>query len=155
MQWFPVQTRRFPLGKHRIPLGIRGYRSGLPVRKFFFIFWVPKQSNIWTCSILEWCMSSLLSYHIFSFFISKYFENFKFRRNFLKFTAGMGYRLVAVSGKFGGNRRLPTGKVNPGEATGQDGAWWWRARGGGGPGPGLVSLSCRVWDSDHHMSVIP
>ena len=30
----------------------------------------------------------------------------------------MGYRLVAVSGKFGGNRRLPTGKVNPGrEAT--------------------------------------
>ena len=26
----------------------------------------------------------------------------------------MGYRLVAVSGKFGGNRRLPTGKVNPG-----------------------------------------
>ena len=25
----------------------------------------------------------------------------------------MGYRLVAVSGKFGGNRRLPTGKVNP------------------------------------------
>ena len=60
----------------------------------------------------------LLSYHIFSFFISKFFENFKFRRNFLKFTAGMGYRLVAVSGKFGGNRRLPTGKVNPGrEAT--------------------------------------
>jgi len=58
-------------------------------------------------------MSSLLSYHIFSFFISKFFENFKFRRNFLKFTAGMGYRLVAVSGKFGGNRRLPTGKVNP------------------------------------------
>ena len=58
-------------------------------------------------------MSSLLSYHIFSFFISKFFENFKFRRNFLKFTAGMSYRLVAVSGKFGGNRRLPTGKVNP------------------------------------------
>ena len=57
-------------------------------------------------------MSSLLSYHIFSFFISKFFENFKFRRNFLKFTAGMNYRLVAVSGKFGGNRRLPTGKVN-------------------------------------------
>ena len=26
----------------------------------------------------------------------------------------MNYRLVAVSGKFGGNRRLPTGKVNPG-----------------------------------------
>ena len=26
----------------------------------------------------------------------------------------MGCRLVAVSGKFGGNRRLPTGKVNPG-----------------------------------------
>lgn len=25
----------------------------------------------------------------------------------------MGYRLVAVSGKFGGNRRLPTDKVNP------------------------------------------
>src|SRR6185437_10999653 len=59
-------------------------------------------------------MSSLLSYHIFTFFISKFFENFKFRRNFLKFTAGMGYRLVAVSEKFGGNRRLPTGKVNPG-----------------------------------------
>ena len=57
-------------------------------------------------------MSSLLSYHIFSFFISNFFENFKFRRNFLKFTAGIGYRLVAVSGKFGGNRRLPTGKVN-------------------------------------------
>ena len=58
-------------------------------------------------------MASLLSYHIFTFFISKFFENFKFRRNFLKFTAGMGYRLVAVSEKFGGNRRLPTGKVNP------------------------------------------
>ena len=57
-------------------------------------------------------MSSLLSYHIFSFFISKFFENFKFRRNFLKFTAGMGYRLVAVSGNFAGNQRLPTGKVN-------------------------------------------
>ena len=26
----------------------------------------------------------------------------------------MSYRLVVVSGKFGGNRRLPTGKVNPG-----------------------------------------
>ena len=25
----------------------------------------------------------------------------------------MGYRLVAVSGKFGGNRQLPTDKVNP------------------------------------------
>ena len=57
-------------------------------------------------------MSSLLSYHIFSFFISNFFENFKFRRNFLKFTAGMGYRLVAVSGNFAGNQRLPTGKVN-------------------------------------------
>ena len=112
MQWFPVQTRRFPLGKRRIPLGIRGYRSGLPVRKFFLFFWVPKQSNIWTCSILEWCMSSLLSYHIFSFFISNIFENFKFGRNFSKFTAGMGCRLVAVSVKIGGNRRLPIGKEN-------------------------------------------
>jgi len=57
-------------------------------------------------------MSSLLSYHIFSFFISNIFENFKFGRNFSKFTAGMGCRLVAVSVKIGGNRRLPIGKEN-------------------------------------------
>jgi len=57
-------------------------------------------------------MSSLLSYHIFSFFISNIFENFKFGRNFLKFTAGMGCRLIAVSVKIGGNRRLPIGKEN-------------------------------------------
>ena len=68
-------------------------------------------------------MSCLLYYQIVFFFISNFFKNFKFGRNILKFTAGMGYRLVAVSGKFGGNRRLPTGKVNPGEATGQNGAW--------------------------------
>src|SRR6185312_4497624 len=59
-------------------------------------------------------MSSLLSYHIFSFFISNIFENFKFGRNFSKFTAGMGCRLVAVSVKIGGNRRLPIGKENTG-----------------------------------------
>ena len=57
-------------------------------------------------------MSSLLSYHIFSFFISNIFENFKFGRNFSKFTADMGCRLVAVSVKIGGNRRLPIGKEN-------------------------------------------
>ena len=56
----------------------------------------------------------LLSYHIFSFFISKFFENFKFRRNFSKFTAGMGCRLIAVSVKIAGNRRLPIGKENTG-----------------------------------------
>jgi len=59
-------------------------------------------------------MSSLLSYHIFSFFISNIFENFKFGRNFSKFTAGMGCRLVAVSVKIGGNRRLSIGKENTG-----------------------------------------
>ena len=59
-------------------------------------------------------MSSLLSYHIFSFFISNIFENFKFGRNFSKFTAGMDCRLVAVSVKIGGNRRLPIGKENTG-----------------------------------------
>jgi len=57
-------------------------------------------------------MSSLLSYHIFSFFISKFFENFKSGRNFSKFTAGLCYRLLAVSVKIGGNRRLPIGKEN-------------------------------------------
>ena len=57
-------------------------------------------------------MSSLLSYHIFSFFISNIFENFKFGRNFSKFTAGMGCRLIAVSVKIAGNRRLPIGKEN-------------------------------------------
>jgi len=62
-------------------------------------------------------MSSLLSYHIFSFFISNIFENFKFGRNFSKFTAGMDCRLVAVSVKIGGNRRLPIGKENTGRDT--------------------------------------
>ena len=57
-------------------------------------------------------MSSLLSYHIFSFFISNIFKNFKFGRNFSKFTAGMGCRLIAVSVKIAGNRRLPIGKEN-------------------------------------------
>jgi len=64
-------------------------------------------------------MSSLLSYHIFSFFISNIFENFKFGRNFSKFTAGMGCRLVAVSVKIGGNRRLPIGKENTALNTGR------------------------------------
>ena len=59
-------------------------------------------------------MSSLLSYHIFSFFISKFFENFKSGRNFSKFTAGLCYRLLPVSVKIGGNRRLPIGKENTG-----------------------------------------
>ena len=44
----------------------------------------------------------------------------------------MGYRLVAVSGKFGGNRRLPTGKVNPGAAAAPSstvgGGTWGRGR---------------------------
>ena len=57
-------------------------------------------------------MSSLLSYHIFSFFISNFFENFKSRRNISKFTAGLCYRLLPVSVKIGGNRRLPIGKEN-------------------------------------------
>ena len=65
-------------------------------------------------------MSSLLSYHIFSFFISNIFENFKFGRNFSKFTAGMGCRLVAVSVKIGGNRRLPIGKENTVRDRGRD-----------------------------------
>ena len=65
---------------------------------------------------MMYVMSTLLP--IFFLFYFKFFKIFKFGRNFLKFTAGMCYRLVAVSGKFGGNRRLPTGKVNPGrEAT--------------------------------------
>ena len=59
-------------------------------------------------------MSSLLSYHIFSFFISNFFENFKSGRNFSKFTAGLCYRLLPVSVKIGGNRRLPIGKEIPG-----------------------------------------
>ena len=59
-------------------------------------------------------MSSLLSYHIFFFFILNIFENFKFGRNFSKFTAGMGCRLIAVSVKIAGNRRLPIGKENTG-----------------------------------------
>jgi len=59
-------------------------------------------------------MSSLLSYHIFSFFISIFFENFKSGRNFSKFTAGLCYRLLPVSVKIGGNRRLPIGKENTG-----------------------------------------
>jgi len=63
-------------------------------------------------------MSSLLSYHIFSFFISNIFKNFKFGRNFSKFTAGMGCRLIAVSVKIAGNRRLPIGKENTGCACG-------------------------------------
>ena len=62
-------------------------------------------------------MSSLLSYHIFSFFISNIFKNFKFGRNFSKFTAGMGCRLIAVSVKIAGNRRLPIGKENTGSST--------------------------------------
>ena len=62
-------------------------------------------------------MSSLLSYHIFSFFISNIFKNFKFGRNFSKFTAGMGCRLIAVSVKIAGNRRLPIGKENTGGST--------------------------------------
>ena len=59
-------------------------------------------------------MSSLLSYYIFSFFISIFFENFKSGRNFSKFTAGLCYRLLPVSVKIGGNRRLPIGKENTG-----------------------------------------
>jgi len=59
-------------------------------------------------------MSSLLSYHIFFFFISNFFENFKSGRNFSKFTAGLCYRLLAVSVKIGGNRLLPIGKENTG-----------------------------------------
>ena len=96
------------------------YRSGLENtthNAVFLFFWVPKQSNIWTCSILEWCMSSLLSYHIFSFFISNFFENFKSGRNFSKFTAGLCYRLLPVSVKIGGNRRLPIGKENTAHTT--------------------------------------
>jgi hypothetical protein len=50
-------------------------------------------------------MSSLLSYHIFLFFISNFFENFKFGRNFSKFIASLCYRLLPV--KIGGNHRLP------------------------------------------------
>ena len=92
------------------------YRSGLENtahNAVFFIFLsaqTVKYLNMFYIRMM-YAISNFLLY--FSFFISNFFENFKFRRNFLKFTAGMGYRLVAVSGKFGGNRRLPTGKVNP------------------------------------------
>jgi hypothetical protein len=53
---------------------------------------------------MMYVISTFLPY--FFFFISNIFENFKFGRNFSKFTAGMGCRLVAVSVKIGGNRRL-------------------------------------------------
>ena len=41
-----------------------------------------------------------------------FFENFKFWRIFLKFTAGMCCRQVAVTVKITGNRRFTDGKVN-------------------------------------------
>ena len=92
------------------------YRSGLEntahnaVVFIFLSAQTVKYLNMFYIRMM-YVISTFLPY--FFFFISIFFENFKFRRNFLKFTAGMGYRLVAVSGKFGGNRRLPTGKVNP------------------------------------------
>ena len=60
---------------------------------------------------MMYVISTFLPY-FFPFLFKFFLKNFKFRRNFLKFTAGMGYRLVAVSGNFAGNQRLPTGKVN-------------------------------------------
>ena len=56
----------------------------------------------------------------------------------------MGYRLLAVSGKFGGNRRLPTGKVNPGrEATAAAGVSI----------EGEAHAVCRVPVTSHHRRV--
>jgi len=54
---------------------------------------------------MMYVISTFLPY--FSFFISIFFENFKSGRNFSKFTAGLCYRLLPVSVKIGGNRRLP------------------------------------------------
>jgi len=96
------------------------YRSGLEdtARDYrsesFFIFLsaqTVKYLNMFYIRMM-YVISTFLPY--FFLFISNIFENFKFGRNFSKFTAGMGCRLVAVSVKIGGNRRLPIGKENTG-----------------------------------------
>ena len=108
MQWFPVQTRRFPLGKRRIPLGKRALMGS----ESFFIFLsaqTVKYLNMFYIRMM-YVISTFLPY--FFLFISNFFENFKSGRNFSKFTAGLCYRLLPVSVKIGGNRRLPIGKEN-------------------------------------------
>ena len=108
MQWFPVQTRRFPLGKRRITLGKRALMGS---ESFFILLSAQtvKYLNMFYIRMM-YVISTFLPY--FFLFYFKFFWNFKFRRNFLKFTAGMGYRLLPVSVKIGGNRRLPIGKEN-------------------------------------------
>jgi len=59
---------------------------------------------------MMYVISTFLPYFCVIYF--NFFENFKFWRNFSKFTAGLCYRLLPVLVKIGGNRRLPIGKEN-------------------------------------------
>jgi len=96
-----------PISARKTPNTARDYWS-----ESFFIFLsaqTVKYLNMFYIRMM-YVISTFLLY--FFLFISNIFENFKFGRNFSKFTAGMGYRLVAVSVKIGGNRRFPIGKEN-------------------------------------------
>ena len=98
-----------PISARKTPNTARDYRS-----ESFFIFLsaqTVKYLNMFYIRMM-YVISTFLPY--FFFFISNFFENFKSGRNFSKFTAGLCYRLLPVSVKIGGNRRLPIGKENTG-----------------------------------------
>ena len=100
----PISARKTPNTARKT--GLNGFR------KLFYFFECPN-SQIFEHVLYQNDVCHLYFLTIFfSFFISNFFENFKSGRNFSKFTAGLCYRLLLVSVKIGGNRRLPIGKEN-------------------------------------------